>query len=102
MRTRERTQTVWGDIAANGVVLSGSGDFTLQRTSVGIYVVRFRRPFAFAPAFTFHPEDGQGLPYTPVPNLTAAFVSVVFSNAYAGAAVDVRFTFSATGRIALA
>lgn len=56
VEARGGLRTIWGSWLSSGLVdKPGSGDWTIVRTALGVYLIRFTPPFRSMPTFAFGP-----------------------------------------------
>jgi hypothetical protein len=96
MRSVPGTRRIFGRISGgSGAATNGSG-FTVSKTSTGVYVIRFDKPFRTPPVVTATPNS-QGYMTVQTNEITASSVTVRFVNT-ATTAADSDFGFIAEGR----
>lgn len=96
------TQTLFGVIDANGIVVSGSGGFSAQNLQRGVYSISFNTPFSSPPAIVasqggnfFQPDPRD---CAAVGNLTLQ-ACIVITGDGAGNRASRQFSFIAIGTL---
>ena len=94
-------RTIWGTVNANGTILSGSGDFSVNRVDNGQYQIQFNDDFAATPAMVGSQVLYGKLSENPVDNVVFPFLNKNGATAITGDSegkhTDRSFSFIATG-----
>ncbi|MFY0631603.1 MAG: hypothetical protein JXR05_14605 [Flavobacteriaceae bacterium] len=94
------TKTIWGTVAGNGRIISGSG-FSVRKEEKGRYLIGFDTNFSRVPAIVGSHTGHKNLGQNTKDNVVFPFLSVSSATAkvgdYNGNPVDFQFSFIAIG-----
>lgn len=95
------TRTIWGTVNANGTILSGSGDFAVNRTGNGQYQIQFNDDFSATPAIVGSQVLFGNQGESPLDNIVFPFLNKNGATAFTGDSKgnvgDRSFSFIAVG-----